>query len=653
MASAARIRRLQVSLAHAEARLDAARRKCSTGYGCGSTCISVQKECRSEGGAATSKERIKRLEQLARGELKQRGIGGLKPDAAGRKAEELKTARTAKAQELLGQRQTARAAAKAQPAAKGPRGAAETMQDSGDYEFARKSSVQNAGEDLLNSARHRRNAFRTIEEAEASGQVEKLLTRDNLAKNFPTDLIEGVNAQNVLSRLEAHYSLKAFPNLSAKEVEDYIKGQERRKARGESHTSSLVTLDEVDAKTVRKQYFDTFQDIRGFVEANRDLPEGQMRRELTTRIGEQIRQLRKTVGTGYSRNYADPYNPVANALIDMQRRLMKRGKTSVGGQLNEFAKALKASMGGQYSNPQETMSRTVEAATKIMEGSSLAQALGKEGTGKSRFSAADLYVAPARRKGGRSVGGSIENATEQIVKRSGFRGLQYGNSVTDDERKHHVQKAAEAMVDLADMLDMPDEAISIKGTLGLAIGARGRGTAMAHYEPGMKVINLTRKRGIGTLAHEWGHALDNYAAGGAGAFLSGSLAGASKEKREAMAKVVASWETTGFVQQVYAAIREEKRQGKLVNQQYWLSREEMFARSFEAYVQLKLSKAGRENTYLTQPPGHPFWPSQRQVEQMEPVFDALMARFREEDFPGGARRDSREARVRRFAQWLQ
>ena len=634
-----------------EERLDAAKRKCKAGYGCGRTCISVQKECRTEGGAASSKERIARLEQLARGELKQKGIGLLKPDDAATKAEQLRTVRSSKAAALVAERQAKRAAApKPAGGSSSPRGKAETMQDSGDYEFARKSSVQNAGEDLINSARHKRNAFRTIEEAEASGQVEKLLTRDNLTKNFPTDLIEGVNGGNVISRLEAHYCLKAFPNLSAKGVDDYIKGQERRKALG-TNTSRLVAMDEVDAKTVRKQYFDGFQDIRGFIEANRDLPEGQLRRELTSRIGEQIRQLRKTQGTGYSRNYADPYNPVANALIDMQRRVMKRGKTSVGGQLNEFATVLKASMGGQFTNGQ-TMARTVEAATKIMEGSSLTQAFGKEGTGKSRFSAADLYVAPTRRSGGRSVGGSVVSATEQIVKRSGFRGLQYGNSVTDEERRHHVQKAAEALVDLADVLDMPDEAISIKGTLGLAIGARGKGTALAHYEPGAKVINLTRKRGIGTLAHEWGHALDNYAAGGIGNYLSGSLAGAGKEKREAMMKVVAAWETTGYAQQVYVAARGEKRQGKLINAEYWTSREEMFARSFEAYVQLKLSKAGRENTYLTQPTGHPLWPSQQQAEQMEPKFDALMARFREEDFPGGARRDSREERIRRFVYWL-
>lgn len=50
-----------------EARIDALKAKCSTGYGCGSTCISLQKECRIRPGSAIGKERLKRLIQLAAG----------------------------------------------------------------------------------------------------------------------------------------------------------------------------------------------------------------------------------------------------------------------------------------------------------------------------------------------------------------------------------------------------------------------------------------------------------------------------------------------------------------------------------------------------------------------------------------------------------
>jgi hypothetical protein len=59
-------------------RIDALKRRCTTGYGCGSTCISIQKECRVSPGSTTGKERLQRLLSLARGNIKPRGIGVLK-----------------------------------------------------------------------------------------------------------------------------------------------------------------------------------------------------------------------------------------------------------------------------------------------------------------------------------------------------------------------------------------------------------------------------------------------------------------------------------------------------------------------------------------------------------------------------------------------
>jgi hypothetical protein len=73
-----------------ELRLDAAKRKCNTGYACGSTCISVQKECRKEAQSSLSKERAERLAQLSQGKLRTRGIGGLKPEEAAQRALEIR-----------------------------------------------------------------------------------------------------------------------------------------------------------------------------------------------------------------------------------------------------------------------------------------------------------------------------------------------------------------------------------------------------------------------------------------------------------------------------------------------------------------------------------------------------------------------------------
>lgn len=86
------------------ARIDAARRKCQTGYACGSSCISADKDCRSEGKATTGKERLKRLEQVAQGGATGRGIGRLKGGAAAAKVEEIKASRSEQAAQLRQQR---------------------------------------------------------------------------------------------------------------------------------------------------------------------------------------------------------------------------------------------------------------------------------------------------------------------------------------------------------------------------------------------------------------------------------------------------------------------------------------------------------------------------------------------------------------------
>ena len=57
-----------VDCAALQHRLDALRRKCTTGYGCGSTCISIRKECRVSPSSSTGKQRMKRLLALAAGE---------------------------------------------------------------------------------------------------------------------------------------------------------------------------------------------------------------------------------------------------------------------------------------------------------------------------------------------------------------------------------------------------------------------------------------------------------------------------------------------------------------------------------------------------------------------------------------------------------
>lgn len=96
----------------------------------------------------------------------------------------------------------------------------------------------------------------------------------------------------------------------------------------------------------------------------------------------------------------------------------------------------------------------------------------------------------------------------------GFKGVEFGEWLKQGagakDRQGMLNQTFDALMDLANIIGVPPKAISLNGSLGLALGSRGTGWASAHFEPGNLVINLTKTRGSGTLAHEWFHALDNY-----------------------------------------------------------------------------------------------------------------------------------------------
>lgn len=92
----------------------------------------------------------------------------------------------------------------------------------------------------------------------------------------------------------------------------------------------------------------------------------------------------------------------------------------------------------------------------------------------------------------------------------GFKGGEFGNWMSHNDRQTSLNMGFDALKDLADVLKISDKDISYQGNLSIAFGARGSGNAVAHYEPMRQVINLTKMRGAGSLAHEWWHGLDDY-----------------------------------------------------------------------------------------------------------------------------------------------
>lgn len=205
---------------------------------------------------------------------------------------------------------------------------------------------------------------------------------------------------------------------------------------------------------------------------------------------------------------------------------------------------------------------------------------------------------------------------EQFSDAFGFRGVQFGNYVEGPRRQSDLNDAYDSLIDMAELLNVPPKAMSLNGELGLAFGARGKGGAKAHYEPGQVVINLTKGNGAGSLAHEWFHALDNYfGTTDVHGEASGKRSGAfvtdrkrpryefSEGKRSEITHPVRQEVHDAFMQVVNVVNNSDMMKRATVldasrSKPYWTTKLEMSARAFERYLLDKAEKSGISNDYM-------------------------------------------------------
>lgn len=207
---------------------------------------------------------------------------------------------------------------------------------------------------------------------------------------------------------------------------------------------------------------------------------------------------------------------------------------------------------------------------------------------------------------------------DEFMQTFGFRGVQFGNYVENNRRQQDLNETYDALLDMAWALDVSPQSLSLNGTLGLAFGARGRGgirAPNAHYELNEKVINLTKRKGAGSLAHEWFHALDHYlmdqlkkdlSVAAPSNFLTEQMT-VNKHYSQAQLNTIEGDGTWGraFTQgsgQVLAIKKLlEERSNRLDEKRrepYWSLVEEIGARSFEAAIRHQLHEQGWQNDYL-------------------------------------------------------
>lgn len=100
----------------------------------------------------------------------------------------------------------------------------------------------------------------------------------------------------------------------------------------------------------------------------------------------------------------------------------------------------------------------------------------------------------------------------------GFADIGFGSWVKSKEDQGHMNAAFDAFHDLATFVGIDPKMIGFNGKLHFTLGALGQGKkAAATFHPGhptegglVQVINLTKTKGDGTVAHEWFHALDHF-----------------------------------------------------------------------------------------------------------------------------------------------
>ena len=191
-----------------------------------------------------------------------------------------------------------------------------------------------------------------------------------------------------------------------------------------------------------------------------------------------------------------------------------------------------------------------------------------------------------------------------LMKVFGIPGGEFGNWTNDKERQTSLDYTFDSFYDIAEALEVDLKSISLPGLsrdgLSIAFGARGRGNAVAHYEPLLEVINITKMRGAGSLGHEWGHALDHLIGQTNGCPMFATEPHGHGDIPKSLVKVmdVIYYDESGKHTSYYKDSISFDGYYEKSGHGYWASACELFARAFACYLTDKLAEKGYRNDYL-------------------------------------------------------
>jgi hypothetical protein len=199
--------------------------------------------------------------------------------------------------------------------------------------------------------------------------------------------------------------------------------------------------------------------------------------------------------------------------------------------------------------------------------------------------------------------------------------------------------------------------MGIDNNLSVTFGARGTGGALAHYEPDGNIINITRYErgdsakivrflgtgGIHSFAHEYGHFLDYFGGGFVEhhpvyvALTGGSLTATRRLDVSGEMRVTVENLMMGLIWSEYLKKHSSfyARLKDFVDKQpgfgdYFIQRNEMFARAFEVYINMELAEKGITNHFLSKPKYRKeVYPKPSELQPLIPLFRRFISLLRD------------------------
>lgn len=215
-----------------------------------------------------------------------------------------------------------------------------------------------------------------------------------------------------------------------------------------------------------------------------------------------------------------------------------------------------------------------------------------------------------------------------------LRSIEFGNWMNQEDRANFLYASMLSLHHLAKVLGVEDAQIGFNKKLSIALGARGKGAAAGHYEPNpYSVINVTKTQGVGVLAHEYAHAIDNilsFHLKSEQSFVSGGRT-TRKGFNETIFKN-GNWFEKQF-EQLFNVLFFDKNGNKTeLHEQldekddYWNRRNEVFARTFEVYISQKFKNKRIKDTFAVHPNYDRLYPDVKLTKQVTPIINNIISK---------------------------